>query len=307
MFLKKMLSLDLLTSQEMIDKMHVPAKIQVVSSSGTPRASSIELNEVMKGRRSSDIARLEEYWRDFTLSFPWTKELDGAVVASYPKLPYYEPNHAGNINVDESAAEELLQKITKHLSTHGSPAIWFRVTPLTSPESFSSLLQTNGFKRDFETSVMTFDRNRLRDTVDPEIEVKEVSRNEIDVWKTLVCKVFGVPPDWREGFDAYVQAYIGGGARCYLAYVDDKPVGTCSLLSLNGCSGIFSLGTNEDYRRQGVGSALTVRAVRDSVSEGNSLQLLYVDRGEYAEYLYRKIGFEIDHTVVWFAKELWLT
>ena len=101
-----------------------------------------------------------------------------------------------------------------------------------------------------------------------------------------------------------MQAYIGRGARCYLAYVDDKPVGTCSLLSLNGCSGIFSVGTLEDCRRQGVGSALTVRAVRDSVSEGNSIHLLYVDQGEYAEHLYREIGFETDHTIAWFVKAL---
>jgi len=145
----------------------------------------------MKERNSLTIERLEEYWRDFILSFPWTMELDGAVVASYSKLPYHEPNHAGNINVDESAAAELLEKITKHFSVQGSPAVWFRVTPPTSPESFSSLLETNGFKIDLETSVMTFEGDRFGEIMGREVEIKEVSKDELMFGRPLCARFLG--------------------------------------------------------------------------------------------------------------------
>lgn len=250
------------------------------------------------------LERLEEYWRDFVLVFPWATDMKEAVVASYPKLPYYEPNHAASINVDENAAKNLLRNIVKHFVSQGSPAVWFRISPLTCPSSFSSFLEENGFRKDFETSVMTFKGGRLKDSIIPNVRIKEISKREIEVWKALVCTIFAVPPEWREGFDTYVRAYVSRGARCYLAYIDDRPVGTCSLLSLDRSGGIFTVGTLEEYRRRGIGSALTVHALSSSVKEGNTLHLLYVEKGEYAEHLYRRIGFETHHTATWFVKEL---
>jgi ribosomal protein S18 acetylase RimI-like enzyme len=60
----------------------------------------------------------------------------------------------------------------------------------------------------------------------------------------------------------------------------------------------------EEHRRKGIGTALTLHALRDSLREGNTLHLLYVDKGDYAENLYKKIGFKVHHTATWFIKEL---
>ena len=248
--------------------------------------------------------RLEKFWRDFVLIFPWSTDLKEAVMASYPKLPYYEPNHIVNINVEEEAFENLLRSVTSHFALAGSPTLWIRVSPLTCLKSFTSFLEESGFKQDFETSVMTFEGSLLKDLATSKIRIEEVSKRGINCWKELVCSVFGVPYEWREGFSTYVDAYVKGGGRCYLAYIEDKPVGTCSLLSMNGSGGIFTVGTLKEFRRRGVGTALTLHALNDSFKEGNTLHLLYVDKGDYAEHLYKRIGFEIHHTVTWFIKEI---
>jgi GNAT superfamily N-acetyltransferase len=257
----------------------------------------------MKDEDCLNIERLEGYWRDFVLSFPWTTNLDSAVVASYPKLPYYETNHVANINIDEDEAEDFLEEVTKDPVLHDSPTLWFRVSPITRPESFGFLLEKKGFRRDFETSVMTFKRNRVHITNDG-VRINQISKHVTEDWKRTMCTIFGVPPEWKDGFDDYVGSYTRKGARCYLAYINDEPVGTSSLLSLRGCGGIFSVGTLKQYRGRGIGTALTMRALTDSAEEGNTLHLLYADKGEYAEHLYKKMGFNIDYTVTWFVKEI---
>jgi len=58
------------------------------------------------------------------------------------------------------------------------------------------------------------------------------------------------------------------------------------------------------YRRRGIGTTLTVHALINSIKEGNSLHTLEATKGGNAERLYRRIGFETDHTTSWFIKKL---
>jgi len=72
----------------------------------------------------------------------------------------------------------------------------------------------------------------------------------------------------------------------------------------NESGGIFTVGTLKEHRRRGVGTALTLHVLNDSLREGNTLHLLYVDKGDYAEHLYKRIGFEIHHKATWLVKEI---
>jgi ribosomal protein S18 acetylase RimI-like enzyme len=58
----------------------------------------------------------------------------------------------------------------------------------------------------------------------------------------------------------------------------------------------------KEYRRRGIGTTLTSHAIMNSINEGNNLHTLQADKGGYAERLYEKIGFEIDHTASYFLK-----
>jgi ribosomal protein S18 acetylase RimI-like enzyme len=97
------------------------------------------------------------------------------------------------------------------------------------------------------------------------------------------------------------------GDKFHLAFVEDKPVGTYDFSSLNRTGGTFSVGTLKEYRRRGIGTTLTLHALMNSFNEGNDLHTLQTDKGGYAESLYEKMGFETDHTVSYYVKELNLT
>jgi predicted GNAT family acetyltransferase len=68
--------------------------------------------------------------------------------------------------------------------------------------------------------------------------------------------------------------------------------------------GIFNVGTLKEYRNHGIGTALTAKALLDSVDEGNDLHTLQTIKGGNAERLYQQIGFKTDHTVTFFVKKL---
>jgi ribosomal protein S18 acetylase RimI-like enzyme len=249
------------------------------------------------------VERLEQFWYNLVLTMPSVEKIDGATVTCYPELPTFHYNHAAIINVKNKDAEALLERVTKHFQSRNFPYTCFRISPLTRPKTFTSLLEKKGFKRKLVESVMVFKGKQPENKLDLSIKVEEISESKIDVYSDLFLENFEMPMRWKSGIDRLALNWMEQGWKCYLAYAKKKPVGTCLLLSLNRTGGIFNVGTLKKYRRLGIGTALTVRALTDSIDEGNSLHILEAKKGGNAEHLYKKIGFEIDHTISYFAKE----
>ena len=229
--------------------------------------------------------------------------MNGAVVAYYPEVPIFVFNHAADINVSEDEAENLLNGVKEYFLSKAFPFACFRISPLTRPKSFNSLLENHGFKKISEQSVMVLKGKKMEDKLNPEIKVKEIPRSEIDLFSKLLLTIFEMPIEWKEGFSRLMLERKNVGGKCYLAYVERKPVGTCLLLSAMKTGGIFGVGILKEYRRRGIGTTLTIRAIVDSINEGNDLHTLQTEKGGHAERLYRKSGFEIDHTISYFLKQ----
>lgn len=252
------------------------------------------------------VERFERFWHDMVLTFPWGTEVNGAVVSCYPELPIPQFNHAADIDVGEDEAEDLLEVVTRYFVSKESFDVRFRITALTRPLSFSEFLRSHGFARSREDdeSAMVFEGKNVEDKLNPRVKVKEISESEVDVYSKLILTIFEMPLEWKKGVETFNLEMMRKGAKCYLAYVGKKPVGTSGLLSCMKTGGIFNVGTLKTYRRQGIGTTLTAHAVMDSIKEGNTLHILYTEKQGTPELLYRKIGFRTDHTVAWFVKHL---
>ncbi len=248
--------------------------------------------------------RFEQFWHNLVLTIPFAEEINGAVVTYYPELPILHFNHAATINVEDKEAEGLLKRVTKYFRSRGSTYVCFRTSPLTRPKTFTALLENNGFERRLEESVMVFKGKPPEDKLNPDIKIKEIAEKEIDAYTALFLTNFEMPIEWKKGLDRLARNWIQQGWKCYLAYVRQKPVGTCLLSTLSRTGGIFNVGTLKEYRRRGIGTALTVRALMDSLGEGNSLHTLETVKDGNAERLYKKIRFEINHTISYFVKEI---
>jgi GNAT superfamily N-acetyltransferase len=248
--------------------------------------------------------RLERFWHDFILTIPFAREVDGAAVTCYPELPTFHFNHAATVSVEDDEAEGLLTRITKFFQSRGSPYVCFRTSPLTRPKTFTSLLEENGFEKKLEESVMAFNGKQLENKLNPDVRIEEVSERKIDAYAELFLTNFEMPKEWKKGINRLALNWIQQNWKCYLAYVKERPVGTCLLSSLNRTGGIFNVGTLREYRRRGIGTALTLRALMDSLDEENDLHILETENGGNAERLYKKIGFETVHSIVYYVKEI---
>jgi len=238
------------------------------------------------------------------LTFPWTTDLNSAVLIYYPEVPFFVLNHAADINVNEDEAENLLNRVTEYFLSRGFPFVCFRVSPLTRPKSFTFLLESHGFERKAEHSIMVFKGEGLENKLNPEVKMKEISENEIDLYSKILIATFEMPVEWKKGWDKFTLEFMRKGAKCYLAYMDGRPVGTSAMFSLKKTGGIFNVGTLKEHRRRGIGTTLTVRALIDSIKKGDNLHTLQTVKGGDAERLYKKIGFEIDHMISWFIKKI---
>ena len=248
--------------------------------------------------------RLEQYWHKAVLTFPQAKNVKGAVISCYPVIPMPQCNSAADINVKEDEAEDLLNRVTKHFQTAGSSVVRFRITPLTCPRTFASFLESHGFEREGEESIMVFKEGRLEEKLNRQVDVRRISESEVDVGNRIMLDVFEFPSVLKEEFAKFLLSWMQKKGRFFVGYVGGKPVGTSFLFSLMKIGGIFSVGTLSEFRKRGIGTTLTVHAVLESIKEGNDLHTLQTARGGDAEKLYKKIGFGVDHTISWYIKKL---
>lgn len=250
-----------------------------------------------------NIDRLERFWHNLVLTFPETAQIRGAVVCHVLEIPVPLFNHATSVNVNDDDAEDFVKTVIKHFSSTKLPFACIRVSPFTRPASFTSLLRLHGFDRESEDSIMALQGKLSEDKLNRDVKIKEISENEIDTFDKLLVTIFEMPVEWKKVIDRLFLEWTRKGARNYIAYAEGKPIGTTTLFSLMKTGGIFNVGTLKEYRKRGIGTALTVKALLDSVDEGNDLQTLQTVKGGDAERLYQRIGFEIDHTVAFFVKK----
>ncbi|HEV3097207.1 MAG TPA: GNAT family N-acetyltransferase [Candidatus Dormibacteraeota bacterium] len=87
---------------------------------------------------------------------------------------------------------------------------------------------------------------------------------------------------------AELSAHRANGWHFYLARIDGHPVGT-SALHLGAAAGLYSVGTLPSVRRQGIGRALSGRALTDARSAGYAIATLTAS--EPGARLYEALGF----------------
>jgi hypothetical protein len=253
----------------------------------------------------SKLASLEQFWRDLVLNFSGSKKLNEAIAISYPKAPFFAVNHIADVKATEKTATTLLNNAESFFHTQKVPFSSFRISPQT-PSTFKNCLEENGFLAQSDQSVMIYSKTlppQFSNSQDTTVKVVENTK-DVEVMSDLMMEIFEMPKEWRQGFLEFNLESFQRGWRFYLANVKGQPVGTCALFSSGGVSGIFNVGTLKQCRGYGTGSALTIQALKDSMTIGNRLHSLQAETGGNAERLYMKLGFVVDHQIQFYAKDL---
>lgn len=127
----------------------------------------------------------------------------------------------------------------------------------------------------------------------PPFHVTSVTDRELLArWVGIYAESNGAP-DWIAtellalfGATDYCSA---GPLRLYLGWQADQPVATAATFGHADSVGLYEVATLPAFRRQGIGTSITVQALNEARQQGYTLATLV--SSSLAEQLYRKLGF----------------
>lgn len=134
------------------------------------------------------------------------------------------------------------------------------------------------------------------------LEVRELRRPGKDFWRVYADsrREFGGEVDEqtlsqlvRRDRDVLVPA----GLRVFAGYLDGDLAGFSTLISLAGVGYVDNVVTLAQFRRRGVGSATTSRAVRASLEAGDRATHLLTENESAPQRLYERLGFTLQALV----------
>jgi GNAT superfamily N-acetyltransferase len=126
----------------------------------------------------------------------------------------------------------------------------------------------------------------------PKVQVRQIAKDEALTVAQIFMTCFDMPLEFAPEMASLLVPSIGlEGVRHYLAWVDGKPVGTCSLLRHGGYAVLGSAGVLRGLRGSGVATSLAVRAIADARRDGVGTMMLQTVAGTKLERFLRISGF----------------
>lgn len=174
------------------------------------------------------------------------------------------------------------------------PALWW-VGPSSRPSDLGKRLVAHGLTDLDDSPGMALDLNQVNRKVHwPEnLSIRRVSdRDSLRDYVVAMLHGFEMEAVAGELMEQVITVAGFGDAapwRSFLAYLDGKPVGTCSVLWGGGVAGLYNISTIAEVRGHGVGSAVTLAALDDSLAHGYRMAVL--ESSSEAVSMYTRLGF----------------
>jgi ribosomal protein S18 acetylase RimI-like enzyme len=220
--------------------------------------------------------------------------VDPEMIWTLTRFPFALFNTVRRAQLAPARIDAAIETAMVRCKDKGVSMLW-EIGPLTQPVDLGTHLEAHGFSHDEDLPGMAVDLHALNETVSPPPglmieQVKDIAR--LERWGEAGAAGYGMPD---VVMDAFIEIFglILSSTQVplyhYTGWLDGKPVATSSLLLAAGVAGIYDVSTVPAARRQGVGAALTLRALLDARTMGYRVAILHAS--EMGASLYRKLGF----------------
>jgi ribosomal protein S18 acetylase RimI-like enzyme len=194
---------------------------------------------------------------------------------------------------DTDVAEGIRSTLARY-QKQNVPMFWW-TGPATTPANLGEHLLENGLAHGFTAPAMAVDINSISDVETPSSAVVEEVLDEaaLQDWCNVMCPVYEFPEfAWEPWFRMLSHLGINANSeyRHFLARVNGMVAATASIYFSDGVAGVSCVATLPEYRRRGIGTAVTVAALRAARAEGYNIGVLFAS--PMGESIYRQIGFE---------------
>jgi ribosomal protein S18 acetylase RimI-like enzyme len=203
-------------------------------------------------------------------------------------------NNIVRATFDPATVEESIDRALLPYRKRNVHAFWW-VGRSSRPADLGSHLTAHGLKTAFIAPAMAADLQALPEHISAPagLAVEEaVDVAAFGKWLKFTAASMDLPPiavrPWME-----MQSSIGfgpsGPLRRFLAFLGGEPIASASLFSGPVLAGVDSLVTSKEYRRKGIGSALTVTILKAARTSGYRVGALLST--PEAAGMYRRLGF----------------
>ena len=243
---------------------------------------------------------IKENWKNYHYCLGRAPSVELSIGKYLTWLITNMPDHFMNLvvctDVPGEGIDDLVRDALDHFrSLNIRKLSWLADEGVPATELRKSLLdQGLSFAESFATE-MAIDVNELRDA--PEAAGLEIGlvddEDSLRKWIHVASVGFGVPAEAEEiWFEFYNYAACDSPFHTYLALLNGRPVATSQLFTSAGVAGIYSVSCLPDARGQGIGAAITHRALLDARRMEYRVGILQASLIGYN--VYRRLGFE-DH------------
>lgn len=202
-------------------------------------------------------------------------------------------NAVVHADLTPQSADAAIASVVAKFREHNVPGSWHLTAAMTPPD-LSERLIAHGFVNGGVEPGMAADLQTLNEVqAPPNLRIEQV-RDEagLQAWARTLALGFGEgerEANWVR--DVYRVIGLGEDSpfRHYLAYLGDTPAATASLFLDGSTAGIYFVMSVPAARRQGIGGAVTLAALRAARDLGYRVAVLGSSQAGYP--LYRRLGF----------------
>ena len=221
-------------------------------------------------------------------------------------IPFIVFNSVADARLEPHAADEAIEAAIGRCRSRGVSILW-TTGPSTRPTDLGERLVAHGFVHAEDEPQMAVDLQEMNEDfcVPPGLVIEQVRDTEALACWCWVCNAgFGMPAFAEAAWlDLYCSVARDPGTplRHFVGRLEGVPVATSSLLLEGGVAGIGGVTTLPDARGRGIGTAMTLAALRESRDAGYRFGVL--GASEMGAGLYRRIGFR---EVCMFGAYVWM-
>ena len=195
-------------------------------------------------------------------------------------LPVSYTNQAGAARLTEETAGAEIEATEALLREHGVPGLWWVRLPGHPPDLGDRLVE-RGWTFDEEMPWMAASIEAiLAGLPDPPGDLA-IEAVEDDVaqkrWLAAMTAGFGMGDTGRAAMTRLADA-VGYGRdrpwRRFAGTIDGRAVGSSGLMVSARVAGIYNVATDPEFRRRGIASAMTGRALREARDRGYQVAIL---------------------------------
>ncbi len=241
-------------------------------------------------------ATIEANINAYLLSFA---RLPGAILHDRPPSVWIDSgiadttfNSVARARFDPAEVDAGVESVLSHFRQRSRPVTW-HVGPSTEPQNLDLALLTHGMAHSEDEPGMAVELDRVRDQVEapPGLAIETV-RDERGLEDWVSVWLFPVPSDVRRRYlDVLWQRGLGDDLpwRYYVGRLDGKPVATSEIFVGEGVAAVHYVVTLPEVRRRGIGTAMTLRVLREARAMGYRVGVLTASPD--GSGVYRRIGF----------------